>query len=61
MAGAPTSPTGRWLASDVSNSLDVKLDINNLFDRQYSYLGKVPDDAYAYPGRSFYLSMIYNF
>lgn len=51
----------RLWGSDVSNSLDVKLDINNLFDRQYSYLGKVPDDAYAYPGRSFYLSMIYNF
>lgn len=51
----------RLWGSDNAGSLDVKLDVNNLFDRQYSYLGRVPEDAYAYPGRNFYLSMIYNF
>lgn len=51
----------RLWGSDTSSSLDVKLDINNLFNRQYSYLGKVPDDAYAYPGRNVYASMIYSF
>lgn len=44
-----------------SNSLDLKVDINNLFDKTYSYLGRIPDDAYAYPGRNFHAMLIYNF
>lgn len=44
-----------------TNSLDLKVDLNNIFDRTYSYLGRIPQDAYAYPGRNFYATLIYNF
>lgn len=42
-------------------NMEVKLNVNNLFDKTYSYLGKVPDDTYAYPGRNFFVTLIYNF
>ncbi|SMB28654.1 exported protein of unknown function [Sterolibacterium denitrificans] len=44
-----------------TQNLDLKLDLNNLTDRIYSYLGRVPVDAYAYPGRNAYATLIYNF
>ena len=44
-----------------AGSLDLKVDINNLFNKQYSYLGRVPQDAYAYPGRNFFATLIYQF
>lgn len=42
-------------------NMEVKLSINNLFNEKYSYLGKVPDDTYAYQGRNFFVTFIYNF
>ncbi len=44
-----------------TGSLDLKVNVNNLFDKTYSYLGRVPEDAYAYPGRNVYATLIYNF
>lgn len=44
-----------------SGSVDLKIDVNNLFDKTYSYLGRVPADAYAYPGRNLHATLIYNF
>ncbi|ENO84788.1 TonB-dependent receptor-like protein [Thauera linaloolentis 47Lol = DSM 12138] len=51
----------RLWESGPSNSVDLKMDINNLFDKTYSYLGRVPEDAYAYPGRNIHATLIYNF
>lgn len=47
--------------SGKANRLDLKVDINNLFDKTYSYLGRIPQDAYAYPGRNFHAALIYDF
>ncbi|THF62587.1 TonB-dependent receptor [Pseudothauera rhizosphaerae] len=49
-----------WEAGERS-SVDLKVDINNLFDETYSYLGRIPQDAYAYPGRNLHATLIYNF
>lgn len=42
-------------------NVELKLNVNNIFDEKYSYLGRVPRDSYAYPGRNFFVTMIYNF
>lgn len=54
----------RLLGSMNTNNLDLKLDANNLFNTTYSYLGPVgtgPNDSYAFPGRNFFATLIYNF
>jgi outer membrane receptor protein involved in Fe transport len=51
----------RLWESGAAGSVDLKMDINNLFDKTYSYLGRVPEDAYAYPGRNIHATLIYNF
>ncbi|MDR2422763.1 MAG: TonB-dependent receptor, partial [Deltaproteobacteria bacterium] len=40
--------------------ITLKVNINNIFDKVYSYRDKVPD-TYAYPGRNYYASVSYNF
>lgn len=54
----------RLLGGMNTNNLDLKLDANNLFNTTYSYLGPVgtgPNDSYAFPGRNFFATLIYNF
>lgn len=51
----------RLWESGSSDSVDLKIDVNNLFDKTYSYLGRVPTDAYAYPGRNLHATLIYSF
>ena len=58
---ANLSMTKRLLEAGSAGSLDLKIDVNNLFDKQYSYLGRVPEDAYAYPGRNVFATLIYQF
>jgi outer membrane receptor protein involved in Fe transport len=53
--------TKRLWDAGSAGSLDLKVDVNNLFDKQYSFLGRVPDDAYAYPGRNLFATLIYQF
>jgi outer membrane receptor protein involved in Fe transport len=38
----------------------IKLNVNNIFDKVYSYRDKVPD-TYAYPGRNYFASISYDF
>jgi outer membrane receptor protein involved in Fe transport len=40
--------------------IELRLDINNLFDKDYIY-GPPSATGYHMPGRSFYASVIYNF
>jgi outer membrane receptor protein involved in Fe transport len=42
-------------------NVEAKLNVNNLLNEQYSYLGRVPSDSYAYQGRNFFATLIYNF
>jgi len=42
-------------------NVELKGNINNIFDETYSYLGRVPEDSYAYPGRNFFVTLVYNF
>ncbi|MGP1609276.1 MAG: hypothetical protein ACTS5G_01120, partial [Burkholderiales bacterium] len=49
-----------WEAGN-AGSVDLKLDVNNLFNKNYSYLGRIPEDAYAYPGRNVFATLIYQF
>lgn len=58
---ANLSMTKRLWDAGSAGSLDLKVDVNNLFDKQYSFLGRVPDDAYAYPGRNLFATLIYQF
>lgn len=44
-----------------SNGIEVKLHVNNLFNKQYSYLGRISDGNYAYPGRNFSTTVSYSF
>jgi len=58
---ANLSMTKRLWEAGSAGSVDLKVDLNNIFDKTYSYPGRVPDDAYAYPGRNFFASLIYRF
>jgi len=52
-----------WQFPDKSNVV-LKIDINNLFNKVYSYRDKVgtgSNGAYPFPGRNFYATMTYNF
>ncbi|MDR1083269.1 MAG: TonB-dependent receptor [Deltaproteobacteria bacterium] len=43
-----------------NSSLNLKVNLINIFDKVYSYRDKIPD-TYAYPGRNFYATVSYNF
>lgn len=48
-----------WEFENESN-VTLKVNVNNIFDKVYSYRDKVPD-TYAYPGRNYYATVTYNF
>lgn len=58
---ANLSMTKRLWDSGNAGSLDLKLDLNNLFNENYSYHGRVPEDTYAYPGRNVFATLSYQF
>lgn len=52
-----------WEFPDDSNVV-LKVNVNNIFDKVYSYRDKVghgANDTYPYPGRNFYATLSYNF
>ncbi|MDR1530138.1 MAG: TonB-dependent receptor [Burkholderiales bacterium] len=52
-----------WQFPDKSN-IDLKININNLFDKVYSYRDRVgtgANDTYPHQGRNYYATLMYNF
>lgn len=55
------SVSKRLVDFEDKGNIELQLHANNIFDKVYSYSGKVPDDTYAFPGRNYHATLVYNF
>ena len=55
------SMSKRLVDFEDKGNVELQLHVNNIFDKVYSYSGRVPDDTYAFPGRNYHATLVYNF